>query len=103
MKNLMSDRCATHKKFNIFIKYKMELLPQVTKNWQKLLKEDQQSLGNVNEFFVAYTFCWDQQIKWKLALNFGEMFRLRVRILVPWLMDATTMVILEHSFHQNDF
>ena len=33
IKNFMSDRCATHKKFNdLFIKYRMELLPQVTKN-----------------------------------------------------------------------
>ena len=53
----MSDRCATHKKCNdLFIKYRMELLPQVTKNWHKLSKEDQQSLGNVNEFFCGLHF-----------------------------------------------
>ena len=39
IKNLMSDRCATHKKFNdLFIKYRTELLPQATKNWHKLPK-----------------------------------------------------------------
>ena len=50
IKNLMSDICATQKKFNdLFTKYRMELLSQVTKNWHKLPKEVQQSLGNVNE------------------------------------------------------
>ena len=50
IKNLMSDICATHKKINdLFIKYRMELSSQVTKNWHKLPKEVQQSLGNVNE------------------------------------------------------
>ena len=34
----------------------MELLPQVTKNWHKLPKEDQQSQGNVNEFFCGLHF-----------------------------------------------
>ena len=38
IKNLTSDRCSTHtKKINyLFIKYRMELLPQVTKNCHKL-------------------------------------------------------------------
>ena len=53
----MSDRCATQKKFNnLFIKYSMELLPQVTKNWHKLPKGDQQSLGNVYELFCGQQF-----------------------------------------------
>ena len=33
----------------------MELVPQVTKNWHKLPKEDQQQ-GNVNEFFCGLQF-----------------------------------------------
>ena len=41
---------------DLFIKYRKELLPQLTKNLHKLLKEDQQSLGNVNELFCGLHF-----------------------------------------------
>ena len=47
--------CHT-KKIEIFIKYRKELLLRVTKNYHKLPKENQQALGNINEFFVAYIF-----------------------------------------------
>ena len=35
IKNLMSDRCATQKKFNnIFIDYRKSVLPQIIENWE---------------------------------------------------------------------
>ena len=37
----------------------MEILPQVTRTWYKLPKEDKQSLGSVNEFFCGLAFWWD--------------------------------------------
>ena len=72
----------------------MEILPQVTRTWYKLPKEDKQSLGSVNEFFCGLAFWWDQQTKRKLVLNFGKMFCLRVKILAPWFMEVIAMANL---------
>ena len=57
IKNLISDRCATDKKFNnLFTKFRKELLPDVIKNWENLSNDQQQSLGNGYEFFCGLHF-----------------------------------------------
>ena len=57
IKNLMSDRCATQKKFNnLFTKFRKELLPDVIKNLENLSNDQQQYLGNVNDFFCDLHF-----------------------------------------------
>ena len=57
IKNLMSDCCATDKKFNnLFTKFRKELLPDVIKNWENLPNDQQKSLGNVIDFFCGLHF-----------------------------------------------
>ena len=48
----------THtKKFNnLFTKFRKELLPDVIKNCENLSNDQQQSLGNVNDFFCGLHF-----------------------------------------------
>ena len=75
----------------------MELLPQNTKTWHKLPKEDQLSLGNVNEFFCGLHFLVGLADQVEAVLNLGKMLCLRVKILDPWLMEAIAIVNLEHS------
>ena len=57
IKNLMSDCCATDKKFNnLFTKFRKELLPDVIKNWENLPTDQQKSLGNVIDIFCGLHF-----------------------------------------------
>ena len=53
----MADCCATPPKINnLFTKFRKELLPDIMKNWENLSNDQQQSLGNVNEFFCGLHF-----------------------------------------------
>ena len=53
----MADCCATPPKINnLFTKFRKELLPDVMKNWENMPNDQQQSLGNVNEFFCGLHF-----------------------------------------------
>ena len=53
----MADCCATPQKINnLFTKFRKELLPDVMKNWENMPNDQQQSLGNVNEFFCGLHF-----------------------------------------------
>ena len=53
-KNLMSDRCATQKKFNnLFIEFRKNVLPHTIKNFNDLSLEQQKKMANVNQFFCG--------------------------------------------------
>ena len=98
IKNLMSDRCAIQKKFNdLFIKYRKGLLPQVTKNWHKLPKENQQSLGNVNEFFCGLHFLVGLADQAEACLKLWENVLFKGQTIGSLAHEATAMVSLEHS------
>ncbi|XP_066920601.1 putative leucine-rich repeat-containing protein DDB_G0290503 [Clytia hemisphaerica] len=54
IKNLMSDRCSTQKKFNhIFIEYRASVLPQIIEGWDNLTDKEKSKLKNINEFFCG--------------------------------------------------
>ena len=48
--------CQPPKINNLFTKFRKELLPDVMKNWENMPNDQQQSLGNVNEFFCGLHF-----------------------------------------------
>ena len=57
IKNVMSDRCATQKKFNrIFTEYRETVIPSVQENWQTLTVDEQKDLAKVNQFFCGLHF-----------------------------------------------
>ena len=54
IKNLMTDRCATQKKFNdLFIEFRKNVLPRTIKNFNDLSPEQQKKIANVNQFFCG--------------------------------------------------
>ena len=59
IKNLMSDRCATQKKFNnLLVEYRKQIVPLALKDegWQNLSEEQQKKILNVNEFYCGLHF-----------------------------------------------
>ena len=59
IKNLMSDRCATQKKFNnLFVEYRKQIVPLALKDqgWENLSQEQQKKILNVNEFYCGLHF-----------------------------------------------
>ena len=59
IKNLMSDGCATQKKFNnLFVQYRKQIVPLALKDegWQNLSEEQQKKNLNVNEFYRGLHF-----------------------------------------------
>ena len=97
----MSDRCKTHKKINdLFVKYRKELLPQVTKNWHELPKEDLQSPGNVNEFFCSLHFLVGLADQAEACLNLWENALFNDQDIG---LETTAMVSLEHSISSEWF
>ena len=57
IKNLMSDRCATQKKFNkIFSEFRCSVLPDIVTNWDTLTSEHQQKMKTVNDFYCGLHF-----------------------------------------------
>ena len=54
IKNLMSDRCVTQKRFNrLFIEYRNNLIPQIVENWDSLSEDERKEFKKVNEFFCG--------------------------------------------------
>ena len=54
VKNLMSDQCATQKKFiKIFTEFQCLVLPDIASKWEPLLSEHQEKMKIVNDFY-----CW---------------------------------------------
>ena len=57
IKNLMSDRCYTQKKFNkLLIDYRNTVLPKVKSNWELLSESEKTKHLNVNEYFCGLHF-----------------------------------------------
>ena len=57
IKNTMSDRCATQKKFNtLFCEFRKSVFPNVIENWSNLNLEQQKSLSTVIDFFRGLHF-----------------------------------------------
>ena len=57
IKNLMSDRCYTQKKFNkLLIDYRNTVLPKVKSNWELLSESEKSKHLNVNEYFCGLHF-----------------------------------------------
>lgn len=57
IKNTMSDRHVVEKNFNGLLEdYRMEVLPMLTKNWETMTVEEQNSIGTLNNFFVDCTY-----------------------------------------------
>jgi hypothetical protein len=66
IKNTMSDKAATEKKFNeILSEYRKEILPQVIKNYEQLNTESQLAISHMNNFFVGciHSFIWQRQLR----------------------------------------
>ena len=57
IKNLMSDGCATQKKFNnLFQKYHSSVIPDVIDKWNTLTDVEQKILNSINDFFCKLRF-----------------------------------------------
>ena len=54
IKNVLSDRCITQKKFNaLFKEYRSDVVPNVVKDWSSLSDNDKENVTDVNEFFCG--------------------------------------------------
>ena len=68
IKNLMSDRCTTQKKFNrMFSEYRNSIIPDITENWAQLSQNERDKLSKVNEFFCSLNLLWISQVNPKLV------------------------------------
>ena len=57
VKNLMSDRCNTQKKFNkLFIDYRSTVLPKIKSNWNELSEDEKAKHLNVHQYFCGLHF-----------------------------------------------
>ena len=57
VKNLMSDRCNTQKKFNkLFIDYRSTVLPKIQSNWNELSEDEKAKHLNVHQYFCGLHF-----------------------------------------------
>ena len=57
IKNTMSDRHSAEKKFNHLLHdYRMDLLPDVVENWNKMTNEEKETLTRMNNFFCGLHF-----------------------------------------------
>ena len=57
IKNFMSDRCATPKKFHkIFTEFRCSVVPDIVSNWDTLTLEHQQKMKTVNDFYCGLHF-----------------------------------------------
>ena len=57
IKNPMSDRCATQKKFNdLFEEYRSSVIPDVIDKWNTLTDVEQKNLNSINDFFCGLHF-----------------------------------------------
>ena len=73
IKNLMSDRCATQKKFNeLFIQFCKSLLPELLNNRENLSLDEQNRLANLNEFFCRLHFIVGLADQAKVCLKVWE-------------------------------
>ena len=54
VKNTMSDRAATEKKFHQLLQeFRMDILPKFVENWNSLTKDEQSMCGRMNNFFCG--------------------------------------------------
>jgi hypothetical protein len=54
IKNTMSDRAATEKKFHtLFLSYREELLPAIYSNWDDLSEAEQETISRLNNFYCG--------------------------------------------------
>ena len=57
IKNTMSDRAATEKKFHQLLQeFRASILPTFVEDWDLLAQDEQAVLGRMNNFFVVCTF-----------------------------------------------
>ena len=57
VKNLMSDRCNTQKKFNkLFIDYRSTALPKIKSNWNGLSEGEKAKQLNIHQYFCGLHF-----------------------------------------------
>ena len=54
IKNVLSDRCITQKKFNALFKEYRSDVPNVVKDWSSLSDNDKENVTDVNDFFVDF-------------------------------------------------
>ena len=53
VKNTMSDRAATEKKFQLLQEFRMGTLPKFVENWSSVTKDEQSMCGRMNNFFCG--------------------------------------------------
>ena len=84
----------THtKKFNnLFTKFRKELLPDVIKNCENLSNDQQQSLGNVNDFFLWFAFSGRVgRPSRSLSKSLGKHYIQGGKMLAHYYMEGTQM------------
>lgn len=57
IKNTMSDRAATEKKFQLLLEnYRKDILPNIKEGWKDMNEEENKACGSMNNFFADFIF-----------------------------------------------
>ena len=67
------------------------MLPDAIKNWKNLSKDQQQSLGNVNEFFCGLHFLVELADQAEVCLKVWENIIFKGKMLAHYCMDGILM------------